>query len=241
MGFGNKGKGAVQKPWLKNQNTGGTWVQAPKAGKGKGKGNAASTVPPNFKVNPSKRYTGTVTNFWKFKGYGFITPDEPNIIPGADRVFAFWKDISSSDRFPSLQQGAPVQFSLQKVDEHGVAKLRAANITGQSGEELTFQDESDGKKTYVGGQNLRYTGKLKFFSPKNGFGYIEIDDGYDYGEFTVPKELRVETAEMNCGGQHPARQNDVQVEFGIWQTKKGAFKAYNVTGSGGTHLTAQDR
>jgi len=239
----------VKKPWLKapmlptatrpGMNNGKTkWTKAsPVRG---GKGSAQTSIPANFSVNPNKRFTGSVNAYWKFQGYGFIEPDQGDALPGG-RVFVHWKDISSSDRFPSLVKETRVQFSLIKfTKEDGVTQLRAANVTGEFGEELSVQDEADAKKNYVGGQQLRYTGVLKFFSPKNGFGYIKIDDGYDYGAHQVPKEIRAETAELNCGGAHPKHINEeTQVEFGIWVTKKGVFKAYNVTSPGGVPLEGE--
>ena len=47
---------------------------------------------------------------------------------------------------------------------------------------------------------VRYTGTLKFFVPKRGYGYIKIDEGFQYDKEGVPEEIRVETAEMNAGG-----------------------------------------
>jgi len=94
-----------------------------------------------------------------------------------------------------------------------------------------LQDEGDEQKEFVGGDmSLRYTGMLKFYIPKRGYGYIEIDDGFDYAGEDVPKEIRVEHVEMNCGpGGNPDFLKDLQVEFGIWKTKKGFYKAYNCT------------
>merc|ERR1719329_303151 len=115
-----------------------------------------------------------------------------------------------------------VRFNIAKQTKHGETSLRAASVTLPDGNQLALQDEDDSKKTYVGGQHLRYSGTLNFYIPKRGYGYITIDDGYDFDGEPVPQDIRVEKAEMNSDGANAAYMKDVQVEFGIWQTKKGA-------------------
>jgi len=231
-------------PWV--------WKGAPKGfgkgwgyGKGWGKGyggggkSKPQAVPDDFVADPAKVYEGTVTTYYKFQGYGFITPDTPGTVPG-DKVFVFWKSIKTEDRYPSLTKDTKVQFNLAVVEKQGVKTVQAENVCAPGGGMIAVQDESDQKKSFVGGQSLRYTGKLKFFLPKQGFGYIKIDPGYQYEVEGVPEEIRVEAAEMNCGGGNPAYAADVQVEFGIWVTTRGAFKAYNVTLPGGKTLPAME-
>jgi len=197
-------------------------------GKGKGARRAPEPLPEGFTVDPARTFVGTVSAYYKFQGYGFITPAETGVIPG-DKVFVFWKNINTADRYPSLTKDMQVQFTLSTVEKQGVQTLQAENVSTPGGGPVTAQDESDAKKEYVGGQNLRYTGTLKFFLPKQGYGYIQIDPGYQYDKEGVPEEIRVETDEMNCGGGNPAYAENLKVEFGIWVTPRGAFKAYNVT------------
>eukprot|EP00811_Abedinium_folium_P035832 NODE_8593_length_1483_cov_8.887906.p1 GENE.NODE_8593_length_1483_cov_8.887906~~NODE_8593_length_1483_cov_8.887906.p1 ORF type:complete len:242 (+),score=84.80 NODE_8593_length_1483_cov_8.887906:444-1169(+) len=137
-------------------------------------------------------------------------------------------------------KGQEVEFGLAfGKGPDGQKQLRAKNISLPGGMNIALQDELDGqKKTFIGGQYLRYTGTLKFFSPKNGYGYITLDEGYALDE-SVPKELRVETAEVNAGGRQPRVMRDLQVEFGIWQTKNNKHKAYNMTMPGGSPLAQE--
>lgn len=195
-------------------------------------------VPADFKVNPKQKFTGTVASFFKLSGYGFITLDSKGVVPD-DKLYVYWTGIKSADRFPHLTKDMKVQFSIEKEAKDGVTTLKASEVTQPGGTLISVQDEGDAKKEYVGGQNLRYTGTLKFYSPKNGYGYVQIDEGYDYGGEDVPKEIRVERAEVNAGGKQPGEMRDVQVEFGIWKTRKGAFKAYNMTAEGGTALAGE--
>mmetsp|Transcript_16059 Transcript_16059/g.48241 ORF Transcript_16059/g.48241 Transcript_16059/m.48241 type:complete len:249 (+) Transcript_16059:76-822(+) len=230
MGWGGKGKGwgggwgGWGKGWGPMQN----WNKRPS-------GPPKQTVPDDFVLDTAKVYTGTVSGYWKLKGYGFVDLDEKDVIPG-DKAFVFWQSINSSDRFPMLEKDGKVQFTLEKETKKGSTTIKAVNISQVGGAPISIQDEGDAKKKFVGGQHLRYTGTLKFFIPKRGYGYVAIDDGFKYDIEGVPKEIRVEHSEVNCGGQNPGYMKEVQVEFGIWQTQKGAFKAYNMTSPGGIAL-----
>ena len=45
----------------------------------------------------------------------------------------------------------------------------------------------------------------------------------------IPKEIRVETEEVNAGGARPQTMRDLQVEFGIYRDGRGHYKVYNMT------------
>jgi len=219
-------------PWVWNGAPKGKgWGKGWGGGKGggsKGGGKKPQALPEGYEANPAVTYTGTVTAYYKFQGYGFITPDETGVIPN-DKVFVFWKNIVTTDRFPSLSKDEKVQFTVAVVEKQDVQTLQAENVALPGGAPVSVQDDLDVKKEYVGGQNLRYTGTLKFFLPKQGYGYIKIDAGYEYDKEGVPEEIRVESDEMNCGGGNPAYAENLKVEFGIWVTPRGAFKGFNVT------------
>merc|ERR1712187_64362 len=202
-----------------------------------GGGKMHGVVTDSFKVSEVQRFTGTVNNYYKMSGYGFITMDKKGVVP-EDKLFIYWSDITSADRFPSLSKDMKVKFSIKKEEKRGKQVVTATNVTTETGQPISLQDENDVKKTFVGGQFIRSTGTLKLFNPKYGYGYVLIDEGYQYDQEGVPKEIRVETAEVNAGGQHPGYLKDTKVEFGIWKTQKGAFKAYNMTGPGGSPLPA---
>jgi cold shock CspA family protein len=196
----------------------------------------APTVPADFKVDPEARYTGTVTFYNKWKGYGFIELKEKGVVP-KDAIFAQWRNLQSSDRFPFLVKDLEVEFGLTTWKEQGGLTLRAKTVTLPGGGLIAVQNEVDReKKAFVGGQDLRYLGKLKFYNPRVGYGYISIEPGYQL-EDGVPQDIRVERSEVNAGGKQPQWTVDTQVEFGIWKTAKGAYKAYNVTLPGGIPLT----
>lgn len=212
--------------------------------KGKGKGWSWESKPPqsvadDFEIDETVRHKGSVNYYQKFKGYGFLELVAKGIVPG-DKVFVHWRDITTQDRFPQLIQGMEVEFSITKYQDKrlsGGTTLRAKNVSQVGGEPIALQDDLDAtKKTFVGGQHLRYTGNLKFYDPMRCMGWVALDTGFDIDP-KIPQELKVEQAEVNCGGDNPPRMENLQVEFGIWQTPRGDYKVYNMTLPGGVPIS----
>jgi len=214
-------------------------------GKGKGKGGKGWSKPPKTiskevgeAIDTKAQYKGTVEKYNKFKGYGWIKMADDKVLPEGN-VFVYYKSIESEDRFPQLVEGMEVQFGLHKYKSYKGTSVRAKHVTMPNGSNIAVQDETDAaKKTFVGGQNLRYTGELKFYRAKSGYGYVKMDAGFKTSE-PVPEEIRVEESEVNCGGKKPFGLKDIKVEFGIWKTQKGAFKAYNMTLPKGIPITKE--
>lgn len=216
-----------------------------KGGKGKGfygaKGRQAPAAPENFTVDESVRFKGTVSVFNKWQGYGFIELEQKGVVPN-DKLFVHWSNILSTDRFPFLLKDQEVEFSIIKSPAgwgpYRTMSLRATRITMLGGATIAVQDSLDAeKKSFVGSQFQRFNGTLKFYNPARWFGYIVVDDGQGLGE-EVPKEIRVDESEMNCGGRRPQqRLENVRVEFGIVRNRREAYLAYNVCMEGGQPFT----
>jgi len=178
-------------------------------------------------------------------GWGFIDLDEKGVVP-EDKIFVYWKNIKSDDRFPFLKKDMQVEFGLARKSVGSRGQLFAKQVSLPGDEQVSLQDEADAGREFVGDQSARYTGHLKFFSPKHGYGYIKIDEGQGIDE-DVPKEIRVETPEVNSGGRHPKHMKDLDVEFGIWikkdkkdnKDKKDKHRAYNMTLPGGESFSQE--
>lgn len=193
-------------------------------------------VPAGFQADPYARYSGTVSMYNKWRGFGFIGVD-PGLIP-TDRIFVHWKSLCSDDRFPFLVSGMQVEFGVVVTNDwsRGVT-LRVKDVTLPGGGQIAMQDELDAQeKTFLGGQHLRYTGTLRQYNPRLGYGVVIMDPGYDI-DASVPAELRVEREEVNAGGQQAVYMENLAVEFGIWREASGRFKVYNMTMPGGHPLT----
>lgn len=251
----------VQKPWLKQKqhnpfggHGGGNfgwgggppwaaaaaqWAFAYQQPQAKQRGPPKNAVPADFEVDALARYQGTVMNYNKWRGFGFLELNHKGLVP-RDTLFVHWRGIQSEDRFPFLVKGLEVECGIEKRRDKSnwnTFTLQAKNVSLIGGTSIAMQDDLDAqKKEFVGGQHLRYTGMLKFYSPKMGFGYVTMDQGYDV-DASVPPDLRVEQSEVNAGGHRPGWMENIAVEFGIWKTIRGTYKCYNMTLPGGHPLT----
>lgn len=197
-------------------------------------GSAAPDESSSLGFDSEARYRGSVEFFSKLKGYGFIVMAEKGLVPN-DKVFVHWRSIDTNDRYALLRKGMEVEFGIHIV-EGGEIRHRAKQVSEVDGAPLQVQDSLDSEmKQFLGGENLRYTGRLKFYDPKAGYGYITLDPGFAIGLDGV--DIRVERAEVNAGGMQPIWMTGLDVEFGIWATTKGALKAYNMTLLGNLPVT----
>jgi len=203
-------------------------------------GKKPDALPEGFEINKEARYTGVVKAYWKWQGYGFITPTQTGVVP-KDHLYVHWSNIQTDDRYPYLEKDMQVEFGLMTWKDKGVQTLRAKYVTMPGGAPVAVQDEADAKnKTFVGGQNLRYTGTLKFYDPQRAIGYVTMDDGFAV-DADVPKELMVEEIEVNAGGKRPqVRMEKLAVEFGIYKTKQGKHLVYNMTLPGGSAMLREN-
>merc|ERR1712226_312744 len=87
------------------------------------------------------------------------------------------------------------------------------------------------KKTNPNMQN-QYTGKVKFFNPTKGFGFIQGSDGNDY--FAHWSQIQMEG--------HKSLALDQDVEFSIEPNpQSGKMMAVNITGPGGAPPIGQQQ
>mmetsp|Transcript_15828 Transcript_15828/g.28128 ORF Transcript_15828/g.28128 Transcript_15828/m.28128 type:complete len:343 (-) Transcript_15828:125-1153(-) len=200
-------------------------------------------LPDDFVVDKDARYTGTVTSYSKWRGFGHIELDQKGIIPG-DSIFIHWQNIQTEDRYPRLYKDLKVEFGMMIwMEQQGwkkVKSVRAKTVTLPGGAMVNVQDEMDAKKEFVGGQHFRYTGMLKFYDPDRQFGWVKVDDGFAMDD-PVPKEIKVEESEVHCGGKKPKQYlKDTKVEFGIQKTKRGDYQVYNMTLPEGIPITQEN-
>lgn len=208
-----------------------------------------ATEPSKFGATESDdrpRYTGTVEFFSKVQGFGFIKLNKEGIVP-EERVYCHWSNIKSATRFTHLEKGIQVEFSIDERADLAAAatgdtktKYRALNVTHVGGEMLVMEDARRDKslKSFVGGQQARYSGTLKFFIPEKKYGYVSLDDWQTIG---LPHpDVRLEPKDLWTADKPKEWISNVRVELGIWMAPKGQYKAYNVTLPGRRPVTPDE-
>mmetsp|Transcript_769 Transcript_769/g.1779 ORF Transcript_769/g.1779 Transcript_769/m.1779 type:complete len:319 (+) Transcript_769:165-1121(+) len=189
------------------------------------------TVEADFQVDENARNAGKVDYFDKRRGFGFIVPDVAGLVPG-DKLMVHWREISTSDKWPFLNSGIEVEFSVKKilVRQGKKALLRAGNVTLPGGAAIALQEEIEDKKEFIGGKDARFFGSVKWYHTTQGYGYIALEQPQD-----GVSEVKVHREEV-AGGYAIPMHNGLRVEFGLMKNKKGNVAAYNVTMPGGGEL-----
>eukprot|EP00929_Paragymnodinium_shiwhaense_P045023 TRINITY_DN23057_c0_g1_i3.p1 TRINITY_DN23057_c0_g1~~TRINITY_DN23057_c0_g1_i3.p1 ORF type:complete len:120 (+),score=20.96 TRINITY_DN23057_c0_g1_i3:68-427(+) len=99
-------------------------------GWGKGSGmprKSALAIPEDHVIDKEARYTGTVSTYYKWKGYGFIKLSQEGVVPH-DTIFVHWSNVQTDDRFPFLVKDAQVEFGLFKWMEDITVVSRIAHV-----------------------------------------------------------------------------------------------------------------
>jgi len=227
------------------------------AGKGKGKGGTikkaagkvlkpvkkgatkkvAGAAKPGFhdsgvEVDEVERYSGECIHFDKRRGFGFIQPDVEGLVPDG-KVMVHWAEITSSDKWPCLQKGSAVEFNLKKVvvKSGSAAIIRAAGVTLPGGEAVALDGELEEKREPVGNRGDRYSGTIKFYDTKKGFGYVALDT-----PVAGIEEAKVSREEVLGGEAIPLAQG-MAIEFGLYKNKQEKVCTCDVTLPGGETIS----
>jgi len=152
-----------------------------------------------------------------------------------NKLMVHWSEITSDDRWPFLNSGMEVEYSIKKVlvRQGKAGLLRASNVSLPGGEAIALQEEVEDKREYIGGKEMRYTGSIKWYHTTQGYGFITLDKA----ESGVT-EVKVNREEVSGGHAIPLHTG-LQVEFGLSKNKTGTIAAYQVTLPGGEMLTRE--
>jgi len=196
-----------------------------------GGGDRGTFVAADFAIDESARHTGKCIFFRNSNGFGFIEPEEKP--EGVTKVMVHWKEIQTSDRWPSLTKDLEVEFNIRKVEKKdGKFELQAAQVTLPGGGQITVEEALEAGLEFVGERNMRFLGDVKFYNPGKGFGFIHLQEGYDIDE-AIPTDLYVPREQItSVEGETPWLGPKMEVEFGIYKDAKG-YGCFNVTLPGG--------
>jgi len=101
-----------------------------------------------------------------------------------------------------------------------------------------WKDDLDAQKmAVVAGLDVPCRGTLRFYDPDRREGYISHILGR--ASEPIPEELLVEEADISTGAEWPRAMRDIGVEFSIWKTPMGIFKARNMMLPRHVPLTAE--
>jgi len=201
---------------------------------------------PEYEVDESTRYSGTVVRYFKRKGFGQICPEGKDATKKEDLIFVHWKQIQSSDEWPSLQKDQKVEYYLAvRPRDKGKKEGRkyAANVTLEGGLQVVFNDD----RVYPD-RSQRFAGTVEFMDPKKGFGFIKpkADFNFDETDFAADKKGTIYIAREDIKTQDgfersPALRGQTEVEFTLYKRAEGKnYGAADVTKPGGVPFEGDD-
>lgn len=206
-------------------------------------------------IDESVRYKGTVNKFFKRRGFGTITPEGKAADDKDAQVFVHWKQIQSSDQWPTLEDGMVVEYYLgektnPKLDKDGKPKQKtfAANVTLEGGNPVSTTDT----RTYPN-KSSRFEGIVKWFDPRKGFGFAKPKEDFCFEEvdFTTDKAniyvCREDIKTADGVDSAPSLKKDAEIEFTLYKKEKTETQeegknwgAGEITKPGGEPLGADD-
>merc|ERR1711964_699062 len=153
-----------------------------------------------------------------------------------DKVFAHWRQITSSDEWPSLKEGSMVEYYLASKEnaKRKSQKAFAAKITGPGGVAITVGDDD---RTYPN-RGQRFQGKVKFVDARKGFGFITPSADFSFnGEDFKSTEAKIYLARediKHTSDIAPNLKDDQACEFTLYKNvEKNNYGAADVTKVGG--------
>jgi len=171
---------------------------------------------------------GTVTRFYRGRGFGFIKPKE-----GGKQVLVHYSKLVTDDKWPFIKSGTEVEFELVEKDENG--KRSAKNVTLVGGDKIpVYVPDSSDRST---NDEDIYSGTVKFWDYRKGFGIIKPDEEITWDDVTESEGVFfARDAIVSTGaakGMVLNLRHGTKVTFKVYKDKKGlgAHELQNEEGS----------
>jgi len=164
-------------------------------------------------LNDSK-VAGRIVKFRRARGFGFIKPED-----GDNEVFFHWKDLVIDGSWPYIEIGTEVEFLLDDKD----VKPAAKEITLVGGEKIPILTKP--YEDHEVNDEETFTGVIKFFENKKGFGVIKPDEEITWEGSSSGEGLyfsRYAILSRNAGSGMVLRlQRGLRVSYKVYKSKKG--------------------
>jgi len=170
-------------------------------------------------------FLGTVINFKKQRGFGYIEPDNKSEFGG--KVFCHWKTIKTTAKWPTLEEGLRVAFLAEEAESKD-ASWKTTEVYDENGDEF---NADGGEKEVLIQDGKKFRGSCKSYDKSKGTGLIKPD-----GKGPWPKTgLKLSKSNIVGDGGTPALKKGLRLQFQI--AKQGAnYKAVSVTMPGGRNV-----
>merc|ERR1719356_1874407 len=180
-------------------------------------------------------FRGVVDRYDRKRGFGHITPEA-----GGENLFIHWKNIVSSEEWPSLKKGMEVLYDTGIDSERrGEQKEVALNVTDLEGNPVVVQEEGTNKNL----SRSVTTGTVKFFARK-GFGFITADTPIKWPtKLPAGTDVYVSREDLVCQeGTICTLRPEHRVQFRVYadSTSEDGVKAGAVQNEDGTPLNFGD-
>jgi len=195
-------------------------------------------------IDESVRYKGTVNRFFKRRGFGTITPEGKAADDKDAQIFVHWKQIQSSDQWPTLEDGMVVEYYLgeKKNPRKENQKSFAANVTLEGGNPVSVADT----RTWPD-RSQRFSGIVKWFDPRKGFGFASPKEDFCFEEVDFESKnaniyvCREDIKTADGVEVSPSLKKGAEIEFTLYSKEEGKnWGAGEITKPGGEPLSTDD-
>lgn len=171
-----------------------------------------------------ERVYGTIASFQSKRGFGIITPES-----GGESVFVHWTQILSTDKWPQLAKGTPVEYTPGTNEE---GKAVALNVSSPGGGAVSSQPDPAVLSRVL--SDFTVIGEVIEFEKRSGVGFVVCQDELPWpqihpaGSRIIVSREDLVVAEGSSANLHPG----MEVEFRVFQSEQGV-QAAEITGPGG--------
>jgi len=176
---------------------------------------------------------GTIIRFYRNRGFGFIKPED------GGKVFVHHEEIHTDDQWPFMKRGTKVEFEVEEED----GKKKAKNVTLEGGDKIPvyLPDNSD----RVSNDDDIYSGAIKFFEARKGWGIIIPDSEITWEGITTSESVYFSRDVINATGAAKGMvlslRPGTKVTFKVYKDQKKSLGAHELQNEDGNPFEYEPR